>query len=58
MQPLDPPPPNPSDAPADRLGLAPSSLQPVDQAELAAALAYGLRFDERGKPRRSAAWDA
>jgi hypothetical protein len=30
---------------------------PVDQAELASALAYGQRFDERGKPRRGAAWE-
>ena len=51
------PPPDPSDTPAERAGVPVSPLLPVEQAELAAALAYGLRFDERGKPRRGAAWE-
>jgi len=34
-----------------------SPLLPVDQAELASALAYGLRFDERGRPRRGSVWE-
>ena len=51
------PPPDPSDTPADRAGLMASPLLPVDPAEVAAALAYGLRFDARGKPRRGAAWE-
>ncbi|MDN3567118.1 hypothetical protein QWZ14_22290 [Paeniroseomonas aquatica] len=53
----DPPPPAPSDVPADRVRPAPDPLLPVDQGELASALAYGLRFDERGKPRRGTAWE-
>lgn len=51
------PPPDPSDTPAARAGSPAGPLLPVDQAELASALAYGLRFDERGKPRRGAAWE-
>jgi hypothetical protein len=34
-----------------------SRLLPVEQAELAATQAYDLRFDERGRPRRGAAWE-
>ncbi|MBL6455810.1 hypothetical protein JMJ55_10790 [Belnapia sp. T6] len=52
-----PPPPNPSDTPAERAGVSAGPLLPVDHAELASAIAYGLRFDERGKPRRGAAWE-
>jgi hypothetical protein len=52
----DPPPPD-SDILADRLGPASGPLLPVDQAEVASALAYALRFDERGKPRRGPAWE-
>ena len=37
--------------PADR------ALAAGRSAELASALAYGLRFDERGRPRRGAAWE-
>jgi hypothetical protein len=51
------PPPDPSETPAERAGGFTAPLMPVDQAELASALAYGLRFDERGKPRRGAAWE-
>lgn len=51
------PPPDPSDTPAGRAAALAATLLPVDQAELASALAYGLRFDERGKPRRGAAWE-
>jgi hypothetical protein len=29
----------------------------VEPAEVASALAYGLRFDERGRPRRGMAWE-
>jgi hypothetical protein len=57
MQSSGPPPPDPSETPAERVGASASPLLPVDQAELASALAYGLRFDERGKPRRGAAWE-
>ena len=53
----DLPPPDPADAPADRLRGTADPLLPVGQAEVAAAIAYGLRFDERGKPRRGAAWE-
>ena len=42
-----------AEAPAPLTG----PLLPVDAAELASALAYGLRFDERGRPRRGAAWE-
>ena len=53
----DSPPTNPTDAPADRACGSADPLLPVGQAEVAAAIAYGLRFDERGKPRRGAAWE-
>ncbi len=49
------PPPEPPDGIAEAPAPLTGSLLPVDQAELAAALAYGLRFDERGRPRRGAA---
>lgn len=52
-----PPPPEPADPAARQLDPAPPPLLPVDQTELASALAYGLRFDERGRPRRGAAWE-
>ena len=51
------PAPEPPDAASEAPAPLTSSLLPVDQAELAAALAYGLRFDERGRPRRGAAWE-
>jgi hypothetical protein len=36
----------------------PGSLAPASAEEVAEALAYALRHDERGKPRRtSAGWD-
>ena len=57
MESLSLPPPDPSDALTERAGVPVSPLLPVGQAELAAALAYGLRFDERGKPRRGGAWE-
>ncbi len=53
----NPPPPDPPDTPAERVGASTGPLLAVDQAELASALAYGLRFNERGKPRRGAAWE-
>ena len=53
----DSPPPDPTDTPADRTRGSADPLLPVGQAEVAAAIAYGLRFDERGKPRRGAAWE-
>lgn len=53
----DSPPPDPADTPADRTRGSANPLLPVGQAEVAAAIAYGLRFDERGKPRRGAAWE-
>ena len=57
MQSPDSPPLHPSAPPTERAGPAASPLLTVDQAELASALAYGLRFDERGRPRRGAAWE-
>ena len=53
----DPPAPEPPDAAAEAPAPLTGPLLPVDQAELASALAYGLRFDERGRPRRGAAWE-
>ena len=36
----------------------PASLMvPADPAAVASALAYGLRFDERGHPRRGSVWE-
>ena len=52
-----PPAPELPDPAAEHPDTVASTLLPVDQAELASALAYGLRFDERGKPRRGAAWE-
>ena len=57
MESQNPPPPDPSDTPAERASGFNAPLLLVGQAELASALAYGLRFDERGKPRRGAAWE-
>ena len=34
-----------------------AALIPADAAEVASALAYGLRFDERGRPRRGSVWE-
>ena len=52
---------SPAPEPPDTAAAAPAPLTgpllPVDQAELASALAYGLRYDERGRPRRGAAWE-
>ena len=57
MQSPDSPPLHPSVPLPERAGPAASPLLPVDQAELASALAYGLRFDERGRPRRGSVWE-
>lgn len=35
----------------------PPPLVAASQEEVASALAYGLRHDERGKPRKGAAWE-
>src|SRR3954468_18353095 len=51
------PSPEPPDAAAEAPAPLTGPLLPVNQAELASALAYGLRFDERGRPRRGAAWE-
>jgi hypothetical protein len=51
------PAPEPPDAAAEAPSPLTGPLLPVDAAELASALAYGLRFDERGRPRRGAAWE-
>jgi hypothetical protein len=32
-------------------------LSPAEPGEIASALAYALRFDERGRPRRGMAWE-
>ena len=53
----DPPAPEPPDATGETSAPLTGPLLPVDQTELAAALAYGLRFDERGRPRRGTAWE-
>ena len=53
----DPPAPEPPDAAAEAPAPLTGPLLPVGQAELASALAYGLRFDERGRPRRGTAWE-
>ena len=55
--PSESPAPDPPDAAAEAPAPLTGPLLPVDQAELASALAYGLRFDERGRPRRGAAWE-
>ena len=55
--PCQSPAPEPPDAAAEAPAPLTGPLLPVDQAELASALAYGLRFDERGRPRRGAAWE-
>jgi hypothetical protein len=49
--------PDPPDVAAEAPAPLTGPLLPVDAAELASALAYGLRFDERGRPRRGAAWE-
>ena len=36
---------------------SPSPLVPATGEEVAEVLAYALRHDERGKPRRGAAWE-
>src|SRR4051812_49806018 len=51
------PAPEPSGAAAETPAPLTGPLLPVGQAELASALAYGLRFDERGRPRRGVAWE-
>jgi hypothetical protein len=43
------------DEPAQPAPNAPAELVPVSPQEVADALAYALRYDERGKPSRSAA---
>ena len=56
-EPEPPPlPPQPSADPG-RAAPAPPPLVPADPAEVASALAYGLRFDEWGRPRKGAAWE-
>jgi hypothetical protein len=54
MRPSDPEPPEPA---AAALPATPAPLSPAEPAEIASALAYGLRFDERGRPRRGMAWE-
>ena len=51
------PAPEPPDTAAEAPAPLTGPLLPVDQAELASALAYGLRFDERGRPRRGSVWE-
>lgn len=48
-------PPTPS-APGQAAAVVPP-LVPADPAEVASAIAYGLRFDERGRPRKGGAWE-
>lgn len=49
-------PPRPQRAP-DPASPPAEVLVPADPADVASALAYALRFDERGRPRRGSAWD-
>ena len=42
---------------ADPTGGNPSPLVPASGEDVAEVLAYALRHDERGKPRRGAAWE-
>ncbi|MDO9713243.1 hypothetical protein [Paracraurococcus lichenis] len=44
---------------ADSAGVDPAELAPAAPEEVAEALAYALRHDERGRPRRGAVagWD-
>ena len=42
---------------ADLADGTPSPLVPATGEEVAEVLAYALRHDERGKPRRGAAWE-
>jgi hypothetical protein len=52
---------SPAPEPPNTAAVAPapltSLLLPVDAAELASALAYDLRFDERGRLRRGTVWE-
>ena len=41
----------------DWKGPSPAPLVPATGDEVAEVLAYALRHDERGKPRRGAAWE-
>jgi hypothetical protein len=56
MSPSDPEPPEPAAAAPAALA-ATIPLSPAEPAEVASALAYGLCFDERGRPRRGMAWE-
>ncbi|MBI0539492.1 hypothetical protein D9599_28665 [Roseomonas sp. KE2513] len=42
---------------ADPAGASPPPLVPATGEEVAEVLAYALRHDERGKPRRGATWE-
>lgn len=59
MRPSDSPDPKPPSGSSTVAAPAPltTPLVPADPAEVASALAYALRFDERGRPRRSSAWE-
>lgn len=52
----DPEPPSGSNA-AEAPAPLTAPLVPADPAEVASALAYALRFDERGRPRRGSVWE-
>ena len=51
------PPPKPAMSPPGQAATAAVPLTPADPAEVASALAYVLRFDERGRPRKGSAWE-
>lgn len=59
MHPSDSPDPEP--LPSSNTVAAPGPLTtplvPADPADVASALAYALRFDERGRPRRGSVWE-
>ena len=58
MSDSEPPPPQPRPAASTPEQAASAfPLTPADPAEVASALAYGLRFDERGRPRKGSAWE-
>lgn len=57
MRPSDSPDPKPPGSTAESPALLTAPLVPADPAEVASALAYALRFDERGRPRRGSVWE-
>ena len=46
-----------SEAPDDLSAYPSATMIPADPTEVASALAYDLRFDERDRPRRGSVWE-